>query len=131
MTLPTPSPTTNLAVVICHGSYHTPEPYAPLLNALKARGIDAHCPQLPTSDLARLNVGDVDSPDFDRGPPAGGYPQGEEDTRAVLDVLGRLVGDEGREVLVVAHSSGGWVATEAARPGLQFKAREAKGERGG
>jgi hypothetical protein len=49
-----------LAVVLCHGSYHTPAPYSPLLAALQARGIAAYCPQLPTADLAKLNVGDVD-----------------------------------------------------------------------
>lgn len=124
------SPVPDLAVVICNGSYHTPAPYGPLLEALKAKGIDAYCPQLPTADLAKLNVGDVINPDFDLEPPAGGYPQGEEDTKAVLGVLRPLV-DEGNKVLIIAHSSGGWVATEAARPELQAKTRAANGARGG
>ncbi|KAL1849191.1 hypothetical protein Daus18300_013348 [Diaporthe australafricana] len=120
----------NLAVVLCHGSYHTPAPYTPLLDAFKARGIDAHCPQLPTADLAKLDVGDINDPDFDRAPPPGGYPQGEEDRQAVLEVLQPLV-DAGKNVLIIAHSSGGWVATEVARPELQAKARAAKGLSGG
>lgn len=81
----------DVAVVICHGSYHTPGPYQPLVDALKAVGIDAYCPQLPTADLSKLNVGDVNNPDFDREPPPGGYPQGEEDTQVVLDVLNPLI----------------------------------------
>jgi hypothetical protein len=121
----------DLAVVLCHGSYHTPAPYGPLLEALQAgRGIEAYCPQLPTADLSKLNVGDVHSPDFDRGPPPEGYPQGEEDTNTVLDVLKPLV-EAGKEVLLVAHSSGGWVATQAARPELQAKVRKSKGLVGG
>ncbi|KAI1395625.1 alpha/beta-hydrolase [Hypoxylon fuscum] len=98
----------DLAVVICHGSYHTPAPYLPL-----------------------LNVGDVNKPDFDRGPPEGGYPQGNEDAKVILDVLEPLVNDQKKKVLVVAHSSGGWVATETARPELQAKARKDKGLAGG
>jgi hypothetical protein len=69
------APTSDLAVVICHGSCHSPAPYLPLVEALKAKGIDAVCPQLPTADLTKLNVGDLANPDFDRGPPAGGYPK--------------------------------------------------------
>ncbi|RYP55245.1 hypothetical protein DL770_010930 [Monosporascus sp. CRB-9-2] len=121
----------DLAVVICHGSYHTPAPYMPLVKALKARGIDAHCPQLPTADLAKLNVGDTNSPDFDREPPEGGYPQGKEDMEVVLGVLKPLIYDSKKKVLMLAHSAGGWVATEAAQPDLQIESRKANGLSGG
>ncbi|KAK8132281.1 alpha/beta-hydrolase [Apiospora kogelbergensis] len=121
----------DIAVVLCHGSYHSPKPYGRLLDAFKGVGMDAYCPHLPTADLSKLNVGDVNQPDFDREPPAGGYPQGDEDTQAVLSILEPLVLKEGKKVLLVAHSSGGWVATQAARPELQFKARNANGQPGG
>ncbi|KAI1169759.1 alpha/beta-hydrolase [Nemania sp. FL0916] len=123
--------TSDLAVVICHGSYHTPAPYTPLIESLKSMGIDAYCPQLPTSDLTKLNVGDIDSPDFDREPPHGGYPQGVEDTDTILGILNPLIVEKGKRVLIVGHSSGGWVATEAARPELQAKTRKEKGLPGG
>lgn len=119
------------AVVICHGSYHSPELYGPLVEALKLKGFGVYCPQLPTADLHKLNVGDVDDPDFDREPPTGGYPQGEEDTEAILSVLNPLVHDQGKKVLIIGHSSGGWVATQAARPDLQLEARKAEGKSGG
>ncbi|KAI0024044.1 alpha/beta-hydrolase [Xylariomycetidae sp. FL0641] len=121
----------DLAVVICHGNYHTPAPYMPLVEALKARGIDAYCPQLPTSDLAKLNVGDVNNPDFDRPPPEGGYPQGEADVETVLGVLGPLVHEQRKNVLLIGHSYGGWVATEAARPEFQAASRKKSGLEGG
>ncbi|KAI9151285.1 putative hydrolase [Paramyrothecium foliicola] len=120
----------DLAVVICHGSYHSPAPYERLVDALQRKGIDAHCPQLPTADLAKLNVGDVDSPNFDLGPPQKGYPQGEDDTAAVLTVIQPLV-DQGKRVVLIGHSSGGWVATQAAQPELQFNSRKEKGLNGG
>jgi hypothetical protein len=128
--VPTMAPSSHLAVVVCHGSYHTPAPYGALLEALQARGIAAYCPQLPTADLAKLNVGDVANPDFNREPPPGGYPQGEEDTAAVLSVVEPLV-EAGKEVLIVGHSSGGWVATQAARPDLQAKVRTSQKLAGG
>lgn len=119
-----------IAVVLCHGSYHTPAPYEPLIVAFKAQGIDAYCPQLPTSDPVKCNIGDINNPDFDREPPAGGYPQGEEDAQVVLAVLEPLI-NEGKKVLMVAHSAGGWVATEVARPELQAKHRASNGLTGG
>ncbi|KAI3328442.1 alpha/beta-hydrolase [Ustulina deusta] len=121
----------DLAVVFCHGSYHTPAPYMPLIESLKAAGIDAYCPQLPTSDLKKLNVGDTNNPDFDREPPEGGYPQGPEDTDTILSILSPLILEQGKRVLVVGHSSGGWVATEATRPELQAKTRKDQGLAGG
>ncbi|KAI8949819.1 alpha/beta-hydrolase [Xylaria longipes] len=120
-----------LAVVICHGSYHTPAPYTPLAESLKVAGIDAYCPQLPISDPTKLNVGDPNTPDFDRGPPEGGYPQGHEETDTILSVLNPLILEQGKRVLIVGHSSGGWVATEAARPELQAKTRKDQGLTGG
>jgi hypothetical protein len=120
-----------LAVVICHGSYHSPAPYMPLVDALKAKGIEAYCPQLPTADLSKLNVGDVNNPDFDREPPSGGYPQGGEDTEVVNGILNQLINGQGKRVLIIGHSSGGWVATQAATPELQTKVRKSKGQLGG
>ncbi|KAK8023497.1 alpha/beta-hydrolase [Apiospora rasikravindrae] len=122
---------TDFAVVICHGSYHSPKPYEPLVRALTAQGIDAYCPHLPTADLSKLNVGDINNPDFDREPPADGYPQGDEDTEAVLSALEPVICNEGKRVLLIGHSSGGWVATQAARPDLHFKVRRHKGQSGG
>ena len=117
----------NLAVVICHGSYHSPAPYLPLIQALQSRGIDAYCPQRPTCDLANLNIGnDIHHPDFDRPPPETGYPSDTDDVNAVLDLVKRLVRDD-RRVLLAGHSSGGWVASQAAIPDVQSTADQTGG----
>lgn len=117
-------------VVICHGSYHTPAPYQPLIEALTARAIEAYCPQRATCDLRRLNVGDITHPDFDREPPEGGYPTAAEDAAEVGKLVDSLIA-EGRSVLLAAHSSGGWVAAEAARPERQAHTRASVGKSGG
>jgi pimeloyl-ACP methyl ester carboxylesterase len=121
----------NLVVVICHGFFHNAAIYRPLVDVLKSHGIDAYCPQLPMSDLSKLNVGDIISPNFDLDPPSGGYPQGEEDTQAVLAVLKLLIEDQHRRVLLAAHSGGGFAATQSAIPELQEKHRQSRGLTGG
>jgi hypothetical protein len=121
----------DLAVVICQGFYHNVSIYQPLIEAFESRGIDAHCPQLPTSDLSKLNVGDINNPNFDLDPPPGGYPQGEEDTKVVLGVLRSVIERQNKRVLLLAHSAGGWVATQAAIPELLETTRQSQGLSGG
>lgn len=118
-------------VVICHGSYHVPEHFRPFLAALEVEGIEAICPQLPSSDLSKLNIGDVSKPDYDREPPPGGYPQPVDDVKAVREVLNHLIADSGKNVLLVGHSSGAFTATMAAAPKLQARARKENGAPGG
>ena len=119
------------AIVLVHGSYHTPAPYKPFMHALNALGFETHCPQRPTCDLSKLNVGDVNAPDFDRGPPPEGFPTDDDDASVVHQILDQLIAQENKQVLLVAHSSGGWAATQAAVLELQYKARQAKGQNGG
>ncbi|KAE8382733.1 Alpha/beta hydrolase fold-1 [Aspergillus bertholletiae] len=119
------------AIVICHGSYHSPAPYEPFMQLLQSQGFETYCPHRPTCDLRKLNVGDIEHPDFDLGPPPQGYPSDTEDVQAVQALLDRLINRDGKLVLLVAHSSGGWVATQAAVPEWQAKARQSQGEIGG
>ena len=121
----------SFAVVICHGSYHTPEPFQPFLAALKRQGIEGYCPQLPTSDLSKLNVGDISNPDYDRDPPPNGYPQPAEDVELVDQLLSKLIKKESKNVVLIGHSAGGFTVTAAAIPNLQAESRRAKGEKGG
>jgi hypothetical protein len=59
--------------VIRHGQYHSTALYVPFIRALQAQGFEAYCPQLPTCDLTKLNVGDIDHTDIDCEPPFAGY----------------------------------------------------------
>ena len=120
-----------MVVVICHCSFHTPAPYEPLMRALNSQGFETYCPRRPTADLSKLNVGDVNNPDFDRGPPPERFPSIFEDVAVVHQVLHKLINQESKQVLLLAHSSGGWVATQAAIPELQRKTRQANGQEGG
>ncbi|KAJ6087791.1 hypothetical protein N7467_006705 [Penicillium canescens] len=117
-------------VVLCHGSYHTPAPYQPLVDALTERGIETYCPQRPTCDLGQLNVGDINNPDFDRRAPPGGYPLPADDAAEIGRLIDRLISD-GKSVLLAGHSSGGWVAAEAATSARQASVRAQEGNTGG
>ncbi|PYI08008.1 hypothetical protein BO78DRAFT_442225 [Aspergillus sclerotiicarbonarius CBS 121057] len=123
------SPDHQVAVVICTASYHTPAPYGPFMEALTSHGLfEAHCPQRATCDLSKLNVGDdFQHPDFNRDPPpGGGYPNDLDDVQIVHQLLDRLINQENKLVLLLGHSSGGLVATQAAIPELQYKNRGAQ-----
>jgi pimeloyl-ACP methyl ester carboxylesterase len=124
------------AIVICHGSYHTPTPFQPFVAALQGQGIEAYCPQLPTSDLRKLNVSFQESspnspPDFNRPPPPGGYPQPADDALVINELLDRLIEKEGKNVVLLGHSAGGFVATYVAKPKYQRKVRQASDLPGG
>ena len=53
------------------------------------------------------------------------------DAACIRGEIDRLVVGQGKDVVVVAHSYGGVVASEAVKEELGKKARESKGERGG
>ena len=125
-----PSQEPSFAVIICHGNYHTPEPFQPLLAALKAQGIEGHCPQLPTSDLRKMNVGDISNSDYDRDPPLNGFPQPTQDIEVINELLCKLIEKENKNVILIGHSAGGFTATAAAVTELHAKTRRAKGESG-
>ncbi|KAH7091606.1 Alpha/beta hydrolase fold-1 [Paraphoma chrysanthemicola] len=118
-------------VLICHGLYHTPEFYQPLIETFASHGIEAHCPQLPSSDPSKLNVGDINAPNFDRDPPVAAYPQGDADAKVITDSLHNLITESGKRVIILAHSAGGWVGTQAAVPPFQEKVRREKALKGG
>ncbi|KAJ5542830.1 hypothetical protein N7535_005254 [Penicillium sp. DV-2018c] len=118
------------AVVISHGSWHTPEAYQLLVNALTDKGLEAHCPQRATCDLSQLNVGDVSNPDFNRRAPPGGYPLASDDATELGLLLDKLIA-QGKSILLAGHSSGGWVAAEAAQRARQYSVRAREGRPGG
>lgn len=118
------------AILLAHGSYHTPQPYARLRALLSKQGYETHCPQLPCASRDYL-VADPRNPSFDQPPPSQGLPTQDLDVAALRAVLRRLVEEQGRDVLLLAHSSGGWTATEIATPELQRGKRGLEGRGGG
>ncbi|KAF7946472.1 hypothetical protein EAE96_009470 [Botrytis aclada] len=99
-------------IVLVHGAWHTPKNYETYINALKAQGFKVVCPRLPSCNGS--------------SPPDSSLP---EDTVAVRDVVEPLV-EAGERVLMVMHSYGGAVGTDAIE-NLFFEDRKAAGKSGG
>lgn len=104
--------TTLPTIVLVHGAWHTPPIYQSYIDALKAEGFTVYCPRLPSCSAA--------------SPPNASLP---EDTACVRDIVKPLV-EAGKRVLMLLHSYGGAVGTDAVE-GLAFSTRKASDQPGG
>ena len=99
-------------VLFVHGSWHTPAHFAPVREVFEKAGFPTSCPRHPS-------VGKL--------PPIGF----EEDSQCIFDELVTLVDKEARDVIVVGHSYGGVVATQAVKQRFAKKVRAEEGKKGG
>ncbi|KAH9894603.1 catalytic protein [Xylariomycetidae sp. FL2044] len=104
------------AIVLVQGSFQLPEVYDKLTSALRASGYCVSHPALPS-------LTDQDKLDFVS-------KSLTDDALAVRSEVSHLVG-KGEKVIVVMHSYGGLVGTEAVTKELSFKQRQSSGLSGG
>ncbi|RDL38039.1 Uncharacterized protein BP5553_05472 [Venustampulla echinocandica] len=104
-------------IVIVQGSFQTPLVYDGLLKGLVAEGYPSLHPKLPSCT-------DVDSPEFPSVTLV-------DDALAVRLEVTKLVEYESKTVVVVMHSYGGLVGSEAVPEELSFTHRQAKRLSGG
>ncbi|KAF3013688.1 hypothetical protein E8E14_001102 [Neopestalotiopsis sp. 37M] len=98
-------------VLFVHGSWHTPWHFTRIREIFEDAGYPTACPRQPS-------VGAL--------PPVGLL----EDARCIRDELERLVSED-KDVIVVAHSYGGVVTTQAVEKIFSKKNRLENGQRGG
>lgn len=82
-------------VVLVHGAWHTPANYQSYASALRAQGFTVHCPLLPSCNKSL--------------PPTTSL---QDDVNAVRELVSSLVA-AGERILLIMHSYGGAVGTEA------------------
>ena len=114
----TPAPTQELpTIVLIQGSFQISKVYCKLKRGLVAQGYPTIHPELPICS-------NTDSEDF---------PQVSliDDALAIRTVLTRQIEYEEKLVVVVMHSYGGLVGSEAATEELSYAKRRAQGLRGG
>ncbi|MCJ1377259.1 hypothetical protein MMC17_000351 [Xylographa soralifera] len=104
---------TKPTVLFVHGSWHSPAHFQPVKELFEAHGYPTECPCQPS---------------FNANPASTNL---EEDAKAIRSALDKLVVDEGKDVIVVMHSYGGVVGTQAVDASLGKKARQNKGLAGG
>ena len=100
------------AIVLVHGAWHLPEHYADLIHKLQQAGFDVSCPRLPTCDEATRLDSDLYT-----------------DARLVRNQVVSLI-EKSREVVMLLHSYGGAVGTEALK-GLSLHERTSQEHKGG
>lgn len=91
------------AVLFVHGGFHLPETYAPFLKQLSKAEFVVSCPRLPTNGDLR--------------PPKATFQDDVATVRAVAFDLASA----GHQIIVLAHSYGGLVASEAIAQDLYAK----------
>lgn len=104
-------------ILLVQGSFQIPEAYDKLVSALRSRGFVVAHPRLPS-------LSDHDSPDFAERSLA-------DDSRAIEAEAKRLIVDEGKTVMVVMHSYGGLVGSDAIPEDMSLQSRRQKGLSGG
>ena len=100
------------AIVLVHGAWHMPEHYSDLIRQLQQAGFEVFCPRLPTCDEAKRLTANMFS-----------------DAQVVRSQVISLI-DKSREVIMLLHSYGGAVGTEALKD-LSARERATKGLHGG
>ncbi|KAL9063589.1 MAG: hypothetical protein Q9161_009382 [Pseudevernia consocians] len=100
------------AIVLVHGAWHVPEHYNDFIQQLQQAGFEIFCPRLPTCDKTKSLTANMFS-----------------DAQVVRSHVLSLI-DKSREVIMLLHSYGGAVGTEAVE-GLSMSERATKGFHGG
>ena len=95
-----------------HGLWHTPNHFKPAVAVFHQAGYESVCPRLPS-------VGNL--------PPVGL----KDDAQCIRDELTRLIDQEGKDVLVIAHSYGGMVSNEGIDASFAKATRAREGKQGG
>ena len=104
------------SIILVPGSFGGPEFYEPVVNAVAAKGYSIRALQMPSVGLKSDTTG--------RAPPS------MYDDAAFIAAETRKLADEGKDVLLIAHSYGGTPATESTK-GLGKEERETQGKKGG
>ncbi|KAK9784244.1 putative catalytic protein [Seiridium cardinale] len=110
------SPTTKPTIVLVQGSFQLPEVYYKLGDALRGSGYSVNQPPLPS-------LNGQDKPDF-------ASKSLTDDALAVRSEVKRLV-EAGERVVLVMHSYGGLVGSEAVTEDMSFAQRRSNGLHGG
>ncbi|KAI9710235.1 MAG: hypothetical protein M1820_002728 [Bogoriella megaspora] len=96
--------TTDPAIVVVHGAWHTPSHYHSLLFNLNSAGYrHVYCPRLPSCSLSDA--------------PSNPLPTAGDDAKVVHTVVHQLrTEDANRHIILILHSYGGVVGSEALGP---------------
>ncbi|KAF2654653.1 alpha/beta-hydrolase [Lophiostoma macrostomum CBS 122681] len=107
----------DIAVVVVQGCFQKPLVYEQLSGSIRKHGYQTFQPELPTCT-------EIESPGFAK-------KDLNDDTKVVRDVIEDLVEQKGRKVIVVMHSYGGLVGSNAVLEKWDLDKRQSLGLAGG
>jgi pimeloyl-ACP methyl ester carboxylesterase len=108
---------TKPTILFVHGSWHHPAHFGPIRQLFESAHYPTECPVQPT---------------YDPEPSPPGPPVSlADDARVIQSQLTKLVEEEGKDVIVVMHSWGGMVGSEATKKSYSKKDRSEQGKPGG
>ncbi|KAH7372278.1 catalytic protein [Pyrenochaeta sp. MPI-SDFR-AT-0127] len=116
MSTPTSGPR-NISIVIVQGSFQTPLVYKKLSDGLEARGFSTSHPELPSCN-------NTEDPEFPSKTLS-------DDTEVVKEAVKYLVEEKNKTVVIVMHSYGGLVGSNAIDEELNISHRTSAGLAGG
>jgi hypothetical protein len=105
-----------LSILIVPGSFCIPELYDSVVDPVKEKGLEIKALHLPSSGLKT-------------GPREGAPPTMYDDAAFIAKETAKLA-DEGKDVILIAHSYGGVPMTESVK-GLRKEERQKEGKEGG
>ena len=106
-----------LTILLIQGSFQIPEVYGKLIQGLESQGYPTLHPSLPSCS-------DTESADFPQRTLA-------DDAATIRTALEGLIKQDGKVVLLVMHSYGGLVGSEAVTEELSYGKRQEQGLPGG
>lgn len=107
---------TKPTILILHGSWHQPAHFELFMEKLEAQGYPCVCPRQPTFNVPTSRMKSISM---------------HQDAEHIRWYLDRLVEVEEKEVMVLCHSYGGIVGTQAVHESLGCVRRKAEGKKGG
>lgn len=120
-------------VLFVQGAWHSEAHAAPLIASIKAAGYHCETTPYPSNILTAANpYTEPDHPDYSTPRQQDNIlPDAHTDAAAIRKKLNTLIEDEGKTVLMFAHSYGGRAASEAADQTLSRAERMRNGKKGG
>lgn len=104
---------TKPAILILHGAWHHPEHFAKQIALLQSHSYEVICPVQPSYNAQPATT------------------TLQEDAAFIRGVLSKLIDEEGKDVILLMHSYGGMVGTEAVTEEMSRNLREKNGSQGG
>lgn len=105
-------PNTKPTIILVHGAWHVPSHYTSFIQHLQRANFSVYCPLLPSCDSAHHPTADL-------------YADAQVIRNQILSLL-----SEPRSIILLLHSSGGVVGSEAVK-GLSANERKSQGLEGG